>query len=47
MTGIRSKSPSSGDFGEAKEDPELRRFFNWQRLQDFEGFGGIRLEDRK
>eukprot|EP00435_Cladocopium_sp_Y103_P045623 s168_g13.t1 len=29
----------------AKEDPELGSFFNWQRLKDFEGFGGIRLED--
>eukprot|EP00434_Breviolum_minutum_P022900 symbB.v1.2.020204.t1/scaffold1689.1/size105734/2 len=29
----------------AKEDPELRNFFNWDRLADFRHFGGIRLED--
>lgn len=31
---------------EAKEDPELSKFFNWDRLRDFKDFGGIRLEDR-
>ena len=29
---------------EAKDDPELNSFFNWDRLADFENFGGIRLE---
>lgn len=33
-------------FGEAKEDPELRNFFNWDRLADFRHFGGIRLEEK-
>ena len=28
-----------------KEDPELSSFFNWDRLEDFKNFGGIRLED--
>ena len=36
---------SHGRAGQAKEDPELQGFFNWQRLKDFEAFGGIRLED--
>ena len=40
-------SAAALDFGQAKEDPELGTFFNWQRLKDFEGFGGIRLEDWK
>ncbi|CAE7432245.1 Pepd [Symbiodinium pilosum] len=29
----------------AKEDPELKDFFAWERLADFVNFGGIRLED--
>eukprot|EP00933_Yihiella_yeosuensis_P062450 TRINITY_DN65408_c0_g1_i1.p1 TRINITY_DN65408_c0_g1~~TRINITY_DN65408_c0_g1_i1.p1 ORF type:complete len:652 (-),score=92.84 TRINITY_DN65408_c0_g1_i1:224-2179(-) len=29
----------------AKENPELASFFNWERIADFEKFGGVRLED--
>lgn len=30
----------------AREAPALQRFFNWERLEDFKAFGGIRLEAR-
>ena len=30
---------------EARADPSLARFFDWERMEDFIGFGGVRLED--
>jgi len=29
----------------AKADPKLSPFFNWNRIEDFTSFGGVRLED--
>ncbi|XP_050677461.1 xaa-Pro dipeptidase [Leptidea sinapis] len=29
----------------AQADPKLSRFFNWERVNSFRGFGGVRIED--